>query len=188
MNVMELSIIALALALDASLYAFGYGLVLRSGRVMAALRLAFIAAMFQGVMPVLGYASSLPLREMLAQSSGLLLLIVFCGLGGAMLYKTFFGKPDELPVALGFASVLLVGLLTSIDAFLLGGCISLSQLAQVDCLGDLMLACLLIAVITFVMTLLFFAASGLFQKLPTRLLESLAGLLLIGLGLHYWFQ
>lgn len=185
MNVTELSLIALALALDAGLYAFSYGLVLKQSRLRAVLRLALVAAVFQGLMPVLGYFCGLPLRDMIAGGASVVLLVVFCGLGANMIYGAFCGKKDDAPLALGFAAVLMVGLLTSIDALLLGGCMSLSPLAGVESFALLLRACIFIATITFVVVLLFFYASSLFRRLPTQLLECMAGLILIILGISY---
>ncbi len=186
MNVMELSLIALALALDAAFYAFSYGLVLRSGRWLASLRLALIVGLFQGLMPLLGYACGLPLRDLLQVWVSPILLLVFGGLGVSMIYKSWFAKESKEPIALGISSILLVGVLTSIDALALGGCMSLSCIAGVDSFSKLLAASGLIASITFVLSLLFFHASSLFHKLPTRILETLAGLLLIGLGWSYY--
>ncbi len=186
MNVMELSLIALALALDAAFYAFSYGLLLRKGRWVASLRLAVIVALFQGLMPLLGYVCGLPLRDLLHDWVSPILLLVFGGLGCSMIYQTWFGKGEEEPIALSTASVLLVGVLTSIDALALGGCMSLSPIAGVDSFTRLSAACGIIAGITLVMALLFFHATALFYKLPTRALETLAGLLLIALGIHYY--
>lgn len=186
MNVTELSLIALALALDAALYAFSYGLVLKKDRLRAALRLALVAGLFQGVMPLLGYCCGLPLRDLIAGGASVFLLVVFCGLGGNMIYAAFWGKKDEAPLALGFAAVLMVGLLTSIDALLLGGCMCISPLAGVESFADLLRACAIIASITFAAVLLFFYASSLFRRLPTQILECMAGLILIILGISYY--
>lgn len=187
MDVMELCLIALALSLDAALYAFSYGLLLKVGRWRAALRLALVAALFQGLMPLVGYFCALPLRDLIAGGASVFLLVVFCGLGANMIYNAFAAKKEEAPLALGFASVLMVGLLTSIDALLLGGCMSISPLAGVLCFALLLRACAIIAAITFVMVLLFFSASSLFHRLPTCMLECLAGLILIMLGVSYAF-
>ncbi len=186
MNVMELSLISLALALDASFYAFSYGLVLRDGRWGASLWLALIVGLFQGLMPLLGYTCGIPLREMLQECVSPILLFVFGGIGLNMIYQSWFAKESKEPIALGLPAVLLVGVLTSIDALALGGCMSISCIAGVDSFPKLLAACGLIASITFVLSLLFFHASSLFHKLPTRILETMAGLLLIGLGWSYY--
>ncbi|MFI3243084.1 MAG: manganese efflux pump [Akkermansia sp.] len=189
MNMVELSLIALALALDAAFYAFSYGLLLRSGRLWASLRLALVVGLFQGLMPLLGYTFGLPLRDILHEWVPSILLLVFGGLGTSMIYQSWWGnKGEEEPVALGRSSVLLVGGLTSIDALALGACMSLSPIAGVDGWASLGLACAVIAAVTFALSLLFFHATLLFYKLPTRVLESLAGLILLGLGLQGTLQ
>ena len=52
---LEIILIALALAVDATVYSFSYGLVLRCMRLRNSLRLALTVGFFQAVMPLLGY-------------------------------------------------------------------------------------------------------------------------------------
>lgn len=53
---LEVFLIALALAVDATVYSFSYGLVLRVHRASASLWLALSVGVFQAVMPLIGYA------------------------------------------------------------------------------------------------------------------------------------
>ena len=55
MNYAELIVIALILALDATVYSFSYGLILRTRRVVSSLLLALTVGGFQMAMPLLGY-------------------------------------------------------------------------------------------------------------------------------------
>ena len=77
MNYLEISLIALALAVDATVYAFSYGLVLRQKRAWAALWLALSVGLFQAGMPVLGYWGGEVLRAVVNIWAPWLVLAVF---------------------------------------------------------------------------------------------------------------
>lgn len=186
MNYLEISLIALALAVDATVYAFSYGLVLRQRRGWAALWLALTVGLYQAGMPVLGYWGGEVLRAVVNVWAPWLVLVVFGVLGGSIIYKTWFGsKADEEEVSstpLGFCGLMLVGIATSIDALAVGACMALGNIGGPEL--ELPTAVALIGGITFVCALLSFHCARLLHHLPTRWLETAAGALLIGLGVQ----
>ncbi len=184
MNYLEIILIALALAVDATVYAFSYGLVLRQRRGVAAFWLALTVGAFQAFMPLIGYWGGEALRSMVSTWAPWVVLVVFGALGSSIIFKTWRndeeGEVSTTP--LGVAGVLLVGVATSIDALAVGACMALGNLGGPQL--QLGLAVFIIGLITFVCALLAFHSARLLHHLPTRWLETAAGGLLIGLGVQ----
>lgn len=188
MNYLEISLIAMALAVDATVYAFSYGLVLRQKRCAAALWLALTVGIFQAGMPLLGYWSGEALRSVVNTWAPWVVLVVFSILGGSIIYKAWRGGEEEEYVSatpLGMAGLLVVGVATSIDALAVGACMALGNIGGAQL--QLGLAVSIIGIITFFSALAAFHCARLLHHLPTRWLETLAGLLLIGLGVQNTF-
>ncbi len=184
MNYLEIMLIALALAVDATVYAFSYGLVLRQQRGMAAFRLALTVGAFQAGMPLLGYWGGEVLRSMVSTWAPWVVLAVFGMLGGSIIFKTWRedGKEEVSATPLGHAGLFMVGVATSIDALAVGACMALGEIGGPQL--QLGLAVSIIGIITFLCAMLSFHSARVLHHLPTRWLETLAGLLLIFLGVQ----
>lgn len=185
MNYLEIILIALALAVDATVYAFSYGLVLRQRRSWAALWLALSVGLFQAGMPLLGYWGGEALRTIVSTLAPWIVLGVFSLLGGSIIYKAWSQKEDADQVSatpLGICGLLLVSIATSIDALAVGVCMALGNIGGAQL--QLLPAVSLIGGITFVCALVSFHSAQLLHHLPTRWLETAAGALLILLGVH----
>lgn len=185
MNYLEITLIALALAVDATVYAFSCGLVLRHGRRWAALRLALTVGGFQAGMPLLGYWGGEALRTVVSIWAPWVVLGIFTLLGGSVIYNSWKGTEEAGTVsgtAPGICGLLVVGVATSIDALAVGACMALGNIGGPQLqLGP---AVGIIGGITFICALASFHSARLLHRLPTRGLETLAGILLIGLGIH----
>ncbi len=193
MDVTQLVLIALALAMDATVYSFSYGLILRQGRLAASLWLALVVGLYQAGMPLAGYIGGMAVKDALAAWDHWIVLAVFTLLGANVIRNAWCeqaegdeGNGGASP--LGFGTLMLVGIATSIDALAVGACMALGSMGS-RCGAPLSPAQLGIAVgiigtITLACSLAAFHAARPLQKLPTRWLETFAGLLLIGLGLQ----
>lgn len=183
---LEISIIGVILAMDATVYAFSYGLVLRQKRALAALCLALTVGFYQFAMPLIGYGCGSLIREWVAAWSPWIVLIIFTALGGNIIREAWSEADDDEKQSgapLGFLGLMLVGIATSIDALAVGGCMAIGSIGGADLsMADIWLACGLIGTITFILPLLSFSSTRLLHRLPTHWAETLAGLLLIGLG------
>lgn len=183
---LEISIIGIILAMDATVYAFSYGLVLRQGRALAGLMLALTVGFWQFFMPLVGYGCGSLIRAWVEAWSPWIVLAVFSALG-LNIIREAWGKDDDdedgCTTPLGFLGLTLVGIATSIDALAVGGCMAIGSIGGAGLsFVHLLLACALIGGITFVLPLLSFHSTRLLHRLPTQWAETLAGLLLIALG------
>lgn len=183
---LEIGLIGVILAMDATVYAFSYGLVLRQRRAMAGMMLALTVGFYQFAMPLVGYACGSLIREWVAAWSPWIVLAVFTALG-ANIIREAWNKEEEAEhqsgTPLGFLGLMVVGIATAIDALAVGGCMAIGSIGGANLsLPRLLLACGLIGGITFVLPTLSFHAARFLHRLPTQWAETFAGLLLIGLG------
>ncbi len=185
---LEIFIIALALAVDATVYSFSYGLVLRCRRVWHSLWLALTVGGFQAAMPLPGYLGGESMQESVAQWQSPIVAMVFCGLGCYVIYEA--RKTEKCACSaencnpLGLIALLMVGVATSIDALAIGIAMALGDIGGTNIsLLKLFLNVSIIGAVTFICSLVAFHSARLLHHLPTRRLESIAGLLLIALGI-----
>lgn len=91
----EVILLAIALAMDAFAVAIGLGAKLQKQSHYYVLRLAIYAALYfgiaQGVMPLIGYLLGAALLDWLAAAAPWIGGFILIALGGKMLYEVFFG-------------------------------------------------------------------------------------------------
>ena len=188
MNLAEILIIALALAVDATVYSFSYGLILKHRRNINSLWLALTVGGYQAAMPLLGYLFGNELKNYVEGYAPLLVLLVFCILGGYIIYEAWTEDDEEESVnaePLGFIALMLVGIATAIDALAVGAGMALGDIGGTNCTPIMLLSQVsIIGAVTFACSLAAFHSAHALHHLPTKWLETTAGLLLIGLGLH----
>ncbi|MFB9313484.1 manganese efflux pump MntP family protein [Nocardioides plantarum] len=177
MSLVTLFLIAVGLSADAFAVALGKGLQMKrlSGRGVLALALTF--GLFQGLMPVLGWAVATGFRDYVTSIDHWIAFVLLAAIGGKMIWEAF-GDDDEddgdgrVP----FGELMLLGVATSIDALAVG--ISFAFL-DVSVAG----AATLIGVTTFVLTAVgvwLGHRAGVKFRGPA---EVVGGLVLIGIGL-----
>ena len=176
MNVVELPALAIVLAMDASLYAFSCGLTLRKKRCATAWNLAILTALFQAVMPLLGYVAGAGLMILVSGIASWVICVIFCTLGVVAVCRR---GEEQAADPLGLLELLLVAFATSIDAFAVGICFAMARLTT----EQLFYAAAVIGIVTLLSVLICFYLSGLLRRLPERFLQILSGSILIALGL-----
>lgn len=175
MTHIEIFLLAIALSVDACIVSFSYGLTFNQKRLKTALMLALFTGGFQGLMPIIGYYLTSMVKSVIAPFADIIVFTIFLFLGVKFIKEAFETNKTK-PNCIGFACLLLIGIATSIDAFSAG--ISLALYGN-----NILKSAILITLITFINSLLGFAIGGKLKHLPTKSLELLAGLILIGLGI-----
>lgn len=201
----EVVLLAIALAMDAFAVAIGLGAKLQKQNKQYVARLAMYAALYfgiaQGVMPLIGYLLGAALLGWLAAAAPWIGGIILIGLGGKMLYEVFTADgEDAVDSALHLKSdtndavaitnnvnnrinhrtMLTLAIATSIDAMAAGFTLNLLAL-------NAWLACLIIAVVTAGFS---FFGVCLGRKSGTWLedkAEALGGIVLIAIGIKVMF-
>ena len=201
----EVVLLAIALAMDAFAVAIGLGAKSQKQSKQYLLRLAIYAGLYfgiaQGVMPLIGYLLGAALLGWLAAAAPWIGGIILIGLGGKMLYEVFTGdgedavdsalhlktETDDAVAVINHANnsinhrtMLTLAIATSIDAMAAGFTLNLLVL-------NAWLACLIIAVVTAGFS---FFGVYLGRKSGTWLedkAEMLGGLVLIAIGIKVMF-
>ena len=93
---LELVLIALALAVDATVYSFSYGLVLRTRRLASSLWLALCVGGFQAGMPLLGYWGGDALRHVVDTWAPWIVFVVFLLLGLSVIRECWCGDDEKI--------------------------------------------------------------------------------------------
>ena len=176
MSLVEIVFLAIAMSIDAMLVSFSQGLIFKQAKKRIAITLAFFFGFFQFLMPIIGYFGSLSIYKYLEFINTWIVVTIFLLLGIKFI-KEAFEKKEEKVCCISFSCILILAIATSIDAFGAGISLCFSKV-------DIWLPVILIGVITFINSLLGFWAGCLFKKFPSKYLEILGGIILIGLA--FW--
>ena len=198
----EVVLLAIALAMDAFAVAIGLGAKSQKQHHRYVWRLAIYAGLYfgiaQGVMPLIGYLLGAALLGWLAAAAPWIGGFILIGLGGKMLYEVFFGDEEEavdkalhinsetvsvndsLKKNTNHRTMFTLAIATSIDAMAAGFTLNLLAL-------NAWLACFIIAIITAI-----FSVFGVYlgKQSGTYLedkAEALGGFVLILIGLKVMF-
>lgn len=179
MILIEALLLALALCVDSLVVStassFRSKMTFRHGLLMAS-----IFALFQGGFPLMGALLGVAFKSLIASidhwvAFGLLLFV-----GGKMLLDAIIDTPDEKQLDVSRIGVLcLLGIATSIDAFVVGIGLGLD-----NSLPAILLTVIIIAIVTFLVSLLGVFLGRRDINIPQRTTGILAGLVLIGLGTY----
>ena len=175
MTYLEIILLAFALSVDACVVSFTYGLTFNQNRIKNMLLLATFTGAFQGLMPCFGYYLTQFVKTFIAPYASLIVFTIFVFLGIKFIKEAVEKKKDR-PCCIGIGCLLLIGVATSIDAFSAG--ISLSLYGN-----KILKPALLITFITFINSSLGFILGGKCKKIPTKIMEIFAGIILICLGI-----
>lgn len=179
MDIITLVLFAIGLSFDTFAVSVTTGFISCKIQFWQATKIAIVLALFQGIMPLLGWLLGINVRELIANSDHWIAFVLLGFIGGKMVYESLKKEEDEQTEKFNpFNPVLLIGiaLATSIDAFVVGVSFALVEVKIV-----------LAAVIIFITTYLFAMVGMLIGKKAGKWfgkkIEILGGIILIGLGL-----
>lgn len=167
MSVLEMIVIAVALAMDASCVAMANSINAPTHKLSRLVVPAVLFGVFQAMMPVIGYFSGRLVVGYFDAFSSWVVFGIFLLLGGKMIYDSLFGGEEDRPLlTLTPKLLVLQAVATSIDALAVG--VGFSALS---------VAIFLPAVIIGVTTFLLCVGAGYLGKRLGAHLERKAGLL-----------
>ena len=178
---LEIIVLGISLAIDACIVAFSYGLCSKPWKINNGLRIAITTSFFQWLMPIIGWYMLWIANEGFSDYASIvdhwITFAIFLVLG-LKIIKDAHSEEDEdqAPKTLSLGVLLLIGIATSIDA-LAAGVMIFSQNTP------LYMSASLIGAITFVCVIIAYLASKTLSQIPTKMLETGAGLVLIALGI-----
>ncbi len=176
MTFLELLLIAIGLSMDAFSVSICKGLTTKKFSWRMALVCGLWFGLFQALMPIIGYFLGAQFQEMIEAydhwiAFGLLFLI-----GANMIREAVWGKEEQQDGSLGFKTMFLLAIATSIDALAVGvsfACIQVKLWSSV----------LIIGVTTFLFSVLGVKVGNVFGSKYEKSASIVGGIILILIGL-----
>ncbi len=178
MTVLEIWFLALALAVDAFIVSFSYGLVINKDRFSSSLKISGATALGQSIMPILGWYGAKSIYHQVEQVDHWIAFTVFAFLGTKVIIDSIKDDDDKQNShknKISLQELFAVGIGTSIDAFVSGSLLFFVK-------ANLYSSVIIIGATTFVCSLIGFNLCRMFKKFSYQPLEIASGIILIGLG------
>ena len=179
---LETLLIALALAMDCFAVSAVCGVIVRrfEGRVM--LPIAIFFGLFQGLMPLIGWALTSSFSRYLEAVDHWIAFGLLAFIGGKMIADAFKAEEDRSMNPRKLRTQLLLAVATSIDALAVG--ISYACTGY-ETLSSIAVPVVVIGIVSFLMSITGFCIGAKFGDAVVRKLrpELLGGLILIGIGI-----
>lgn len=180
MSFIEIIVLSLGLAMDATAVSLTDGLSDRKIKISKALLVGLTFGFFQAMMPLLGFLFGSLFAELIETLDHWIALVLLGYLGGKMLYDGFKKGEEEIK-KLNLKNLLIQGVATSIDAFAVG--ISFATLHV-----DITLAVCSIGIITMVLSTTGVLIGKKFGDLLNNKATILGGLILVGMGIKIFIE
>ncbi|MDD2417730.1 MAG: manganese efflux pump MntP family protein [Oscillospiraceae bacterium] len=185
MSIFILLLIAVGLSMDALAVSVSNGMVLCFTTRRQNLRISGSFGIFQGIMPLIGYTIARTFSDKFEAIDHWIAFSLLGFVGCKMLFEAF-RSGDELPVSdpSRWRSVLVMAIATSIDALAVGASFAVMPHQGVFSLEyGYLLACLIIAIVTFVLCYCGVIIGCRFGNVFGKKAEIAGGIVLIGIGL-----
>ncbi|MDO8804651.1 MAG: manganese efflux pump MntP family protein [Elusimicrobiota bacterium] len=186
MKLVEILFIALGLSMDAFAVSVASGATMKRLHIPNALKMGLFFGGFQALMPVLGWAAGLSMKNFISGWDHWIAFCLLSAVGGKMLYEAFKIKEEEecggektCPFNTGTLTVLAVA--TSIDALAVGLTFSLLQVSIIA-------PALIIGLVTFLMSVAGVRLGTTGGHFFEHKMEAAGGLILIGIGFKILFS
>lgn len=177
MTLLDLVVVAVALAMDAVAVSLATGLRLRRPSWREALLIAGMFGLFQGLMPVLGWALSFWFADAVNSLTPWIAFVLLALIGGHMVKEGIEDEEHDAGVVITLRSVTPLAIATSIDAAAVGVTFAFLEVAVLP-------AVVLIGVVTLVLSLVaVFLGARVGERLG-RWATLAGGVILIGIGLR----
>ena len=176
MSILELIILAVGLSMDAFAVSVCKGLALGETRRKHLLIVGAWFGGFQALMPLIGYLLGSRFEQYIRAFDHWVAFVLLAAIGGNMLREALSKEEEEADASLGFRTMLLLAVATSIDALAVGITFAFLQVRILP-------AVLLIGATTFLLSALGVKAGSLFGKKYQKKAEIAGGIILILLGI-----
>ena len=171
MNIIEILLISLSLAMDAFIISITKGLKNNNYKIGIIVSLFF--SLFQFIMPIIGYyfgnIISLKIINYQTYFSTILLIII-----GILMIKE--DKINELDSRLNIKELIILSIATSIDALVIGISFAFTKV-------NILYSSIIIGIITFILSLIGYFLGHLFNKKTQQYSNIVGGITLIILGI-----
>ncbi len=176
MDIYTTVFIAIGLAMDAFAVSITSGLAIRQLKVNHALKIAAFFGFFQAIMPVIGWAAGIGLKDFIAAIDHWIAFGILSIVGAKMILESMAMKPADKKIPdLNIYMLLMLSIATSIDALAVGLSLSLLNISIIT-------PAVVIGIVTFLFSFTGVYVGDRFGHFFESKIEALGGLILIGIG------
>ena len=175
MELLDISLMGTGLAADACAVSLSSGLVIRHIKFNKALKIALAFGIFQGIMPLIGWFTSLSFRDLFIQTNHWIAFGLLAILGGKMIYETFQTETEAKFNPLDNYTLIGLAIATSIDALAVGLSLSVLKISILSTAA-------IIGIITFALSFISVYLGHKWGQLCKFKLEIIGGIILIFIG------
>ncbi len=178
MNIFEIFLIAIGLAMDAFAVSIGLGgchTHNNNSRHLLALKAALFFGIFQAGMPVIGWAGGKQFISYIQAIDHWIAFFLLLIIGVKMIFEGVYGQEEHKSSKTSFKTMLILAVATSIDALAVGITFSLLQI-------KLLFSIFIIGITTFILSYIGVDFGCRFGDKLGKLSEICGGIILIGLG------
>lgn len=175
MELLDISLMGTGLAADACAVSLSSGLVIRHIKFNKALKIALAFGVFQGIMPLIGWFTSLSFLNFSIQINHWIAFSLLTVIGGKMIYETFQVEAETKFNPLDNYTLIGLAIATSIDALAVGLSLSVLETSILSTVAA-------IGFITFTLSFISVYLGHKWGKLCKFKLELVGGIILIFLG------
>lgn len=185
MSIIDIILLAVALAMDCLTVSIVSGLTARDGQANETrwlYRMAFLFGFFQAFMPLLGWLGIIHFETYMAAYDHWIAFGLLAFIGGKMVWESFGDDEEQHFNPRLLRTQLLLAVATSIDALAVGVSFACTGYTQ---LSDLTLPLIIIGIVSFLFSVMGYHLGHRFGKPITKLMkpELMGGLILIAIGL-----
>lgn len=182
MDFITILFLALGLSMDSFAVSVTSGLMIKKVKLAGFLKFCFVLALFQAMMPVIGWLLGKELKVYIESSDHWVAFILLLLIGGKMIWEgTKKAEKRKKFDPLNNIILLGLGLATSIDALVVGLSFGFLDIR-------IIYPILIIGITTFVVTVFGFFLGGKLHKGINLRIEIIGGLVLIGIGIKILIQ
>lgn len=175
MEILEIVLIAIGVAMDAFAVSICKGLSMKKMSWKKALIIGAYFGIFQGLMPIIGYFLGATFESLVTQIDHWVAFILLLFVGLKMLKEAFANDSENINENVDFKTMVVLAIATSIDALAIGITFAFLQ-------TNIVIAASVIAIITFTACVIGVKIGNKFGDKYERKAETVGGLILIFIG------
>ncbi len=176
MEIIELLLIAIGLAMDAFAVSICKGLAMKRMNWKKAVIVGIYFGVFQALMPVIGYFLGTTFENLVTKIDHWIAFILLVLIGGKMIKEAFDNNAEGYSDSVNFKTMLVLAIATSIDALAVGITFAFLQ-------TNIVLAVILIGIVTFILSIVGVKIGNQFGIKYEKRAEIIGGIILILIGI-----
>lgn len=177
MDIYTTIFIAIGLAMDAFAVSITSGLAIRQLKVNHALRIAAFFGFFQAIMPIIGWAAGIGLKDFISAVDHWIAFGILSIIGAKMIFESMAMKPSDKKIPdLNIYMLLMLSIATSIDALAVGLSLSFLNISIIT-------PAIVIGIVTFLFSFTGVYVGDRFGHFFESKIEAIGGFILIAIGI-----